>query len=104
MLRLCVGVCCLVIVTGCASAPRSEAATNTIVFITRDGCVATAAMRANLDTALRTLGRATTYTVIDADTLPESDARGGYGTPTVLVGKADLFGMPEPAIPHPPAT
>jgi hypothetical protein len=75
-----------------------------LVFITRDGCVATSAMRANLDQALRELKLPTDYQLIDADTLPESDARGGYGTPTVLYANRDLFGMPEPAVPHPPAT
>jgi hypothetical protein len=61
-------------------------------------------MRARLDGALRTLGRSTVYPLIDVDTLPETDPRGGCGTPTVLVGDRDLFGMPEPATPHPPAT
>lgn len=75
-----------------------------IVFITRFGCVATATMRANLDAALQALGHPTTYQVLDAGALPQSDPRGGYGTPTVLVGNTDLFDMPEPSVPHPPAT
>ena len=33
-----------------------------------------------------------------------TDARGGYGTPTVLVDGRDLFGMPEPVVPHDPPT
>lgn len=57
-------------------------------------------MRARFDEALRALGRPATYQVIDVDTLPDSDPRGGYGTPTVLVGNRDLFGMPEPPTPH----
>jgi hypothetical protein len=75
-----------------------------LVFVTRDGCVNTTTMRERLDEALRSLGRPTDYAVIDADRLPASDPRGGYGTPTVLVGTHDLFGMPTPAIPHEPAT
>jgi hypothetical protein len=44
------------------------------------------------------------YAVIDADTLAESDARRGYGTPTVLYENRDLFGMPEPTPPMPTPT
>lgn len=67
-----------------------------LVFLTRDGCVQTDRMRANLDAALRQLKRTTDYTVIDADTLGAKDVRRGYGTPTVLSKGRDLFGMPEP--------
>ena len=74
-----------------------------MVFLTRDGCVNTGAMRMRLDEALRSLGRRATYQVIDADTLPASDVRRGYGTPTVLVGNRDLFDMPEQK-PHNPPT
>lgn len=75
-----------------------------LVFITRDGCIATDAMRVNLDVALKSMSLPTNYQVLDADALPESDPRGGYGTPTVLHRGQDLFGMPAPPIPHPPAT
>lgn len=85
--------------SGCVMSPHDP-----IVFLTRDGCVNTVTMRANLDNALKSLGRSTEYAVIDAGVLPESDPRSGYGTPTVLVGNADMFGMPEPPVPAPPAT
>lgn len=75
-----------------------------MVFLTRDGCVNTSAMRANLDAALVSLGRPTAYAVVDADTLPADDPRIGYGTPTVLVGNIELFGLPEPGIPPTTAT
>jgi hypothetical protein len=75
-----------------------------IVFLTRDGCVNTPVMRTNLSAALRSLGLPPDYRVIDAGILPASDARGGYGTPTVLVGDKDLFGQPEPRVPHAPPT
>jgi hypothetical protein len=75
-----------------------------LVFLTREGCVNTVTMRANLDVALKTLGLPNDYQFIDADTLASSDPRGGYGTPTVLHQGQDLFGMEEPPIPHPPAT
>jgi hypothetical protein len=71
---------------------------NNLVFLTRSGCVNTVTMRANLDEALRTLALPTNYQFIDADTLKESDRRGGYGTPTVLYAGRDLFGLEEPSI------
>ncbi len=75
-----------------------------LVFLTRDGCVNTVTMRANLDEALQALALPTDYQLIDADTLAASDPRGGYGTPTVLFADRDLFGMDEPPVPHPPPT
>lgn len=75
-----------------------------LMFLTRQGCVNTVTMRANLDDALKALGLPNDYQFVDADGLAESDPRGGYGTPTVLHEGRDLFGMAEPAIPHPPPT
>jgi len=92
---------------GCGSPPQSpqeKATMKDLVFLTREGCVNTVTMRANLDVALKTLGLPNDYQFIDADTLASSDPRGGYGTPTVLHQGQDLFGMEEPPIPHPPAT
>lgn len=99
----------LVLVAGCSQAPPPTAAAgprsmNDLVFLTRDGCVNTETMRANLDEALTALGWSNDYQFIDADTLKPSDPRGGYGTPTVLNAGRDLFGMPEPAVPHPAPT
>lgn len=103
-----------VVIGACAKAPRDSSpaktpddATNSardLVFLTRDGCVNTTTMRANLDEALRSLGLSTDYQVIDLGTLDDSDPRGGYGPPTVLYKSRDLFGLPEPAPPHPAAT
>jgi hypothetical protein len=93
----------VVLAAGCAPAVRQRPMSE-LVFLTRDGCVQTTVMRANLDDALRALGRSTDYQVIDASALPETDARGGYGTPTVLVRGVDLFDMPVPPLPHPPPT
>jgi len=75
-----------------------------LVFLTRDGCVDTVTMRANLDEALKALHIPSDYQFIDADTLATSDARGGYGTPTVLYEGRDVFGMEEPPVPHPAPT
>jgi hypothetical protein len=78
--------------------------TNDLVFLTRDGCVNTVTMRTSLDEALQALGRPTDYRVIDADTLEDSDPRGGYGTPTVLYSGRDLVEMAAPPVPHPSPT
>ena len=77
-------------VSWAAPAPKLE-------FLTRDGCVTTDRMRTNLEAALRILDRPIDYAVTDADSLNAADTKRGYGTPTVLVGGRDLFGMPEPA-------
>ncbi|MEZ5289748.1 MAG: hypothetical protein R2745_01555 [Vicinamibacterales bacterium] len=75
-----------------------------LVFLTREGCVNTATMRARLDAAIDRLGAPTAYAVIDADTLADGDVRRGYGTPTVLYDNRDLFGLPEPTPPLPAPT
>lgn len=86
---------------GCA---RHDLSSNDLVFLTRGDCVNTGTMRANLDTALRSLKAPTDYAFIDLDALPEIDVRRGYPTPTVLYQNADLFGMPAPTPPLPAAT
>ena len=72
-----------------------------LVFLTRDGCVNTPDMLNNVDDALRALGLALDYAVIDLASLPANDARRGYPIPTVLVDGHDIYGMPEPAPPLP---
>jgi len=61
-------------------------------------------MRSNLDRALKSLGLATGYEVVDQDTLPEADIRRGYPTPTLLYGGRDVFEMPVPKPPLPEPT
>lgn len=107
----CLGVAVLAlvsVVSGCSRAPQGRPAekpsVEKLVFLTREGCVNTATMRANFDVALKALGLSSEYQFIDADTLAPSDPRGGYGTPTVLYDSRDLFDMPEPPVPHPPPT
>lgn len=97
------------IIAGCSVEPARNAVSDSLsmkhlVFLTRSGCVNTVTMRANLDEALTSLALPTDYQFIDADTLKESDPRGGYGTPTVLYAGRDLFGMKEPEVPYPPPT
>ena len=72
-----------------------------LTLITRGACANTSAMQANLNAALRALALPADYKVISLDTLPRSDTRTGYPTPTVLYRNQDLFGMPEPTAPFP---
>jgi hypothetical protein len=72
-----------------------------LVFITRDGCVNTPDMLLNVDDALRGLGLALDYEVVDLGKLEKSDARTGYPTPTILYRNRDLFEMPVPRPPYP---
>ena len=74
---------------------------NDLVFLTRDGCVNTPDMLNNVDDALRALGFSLDYEVINLASLPATDARLGYPTPTVLVRGHDIYGMPEPTLPFP---
>lgn len=74
---------------------------NDLVFLTRDGCVNTPDMLNGVDDALRALGLALDYAVIDLTSLPVNDARRGYPTPTVLIRGHDIYGMPEPTPPFP---
>lgn len=72
-----------------------------LVFVTRDGCVTTPDMLNNLDDALRSLGLAVDYSVIDLASLAATDPRIGYPTPTILFRGQDLYGMPVPTPPFP---
>jgi len=85
-------------------APPAEANAKGLVFLTRGGCANTRVMRGNLDEALRLLGLASGYEVVDQDTLPAPDVRRGYPTPTLLYADRDVFGMPVPTPPLPEPT
>lgn len=93
---------CVVLLVDCTA--RHDVTARQLAFLTGDGCPNSTTMRRNLDNALQALGRATDYRVIDVDTLPKSDPRGYYGTPTVLIGDHDLFGMSTPAVQKDAAT
>ena len=92
---------------GCGERPsqrstaRPTTMKNDLVFVTRDGCVNTPDMLLNVDDALRALRLPLDYQVVNLGTLPPSDPRSGYPTPTVLYRNRDLFGMPEPVPPYP---
>jgi hypothetical protein len=71
-----------------------------LTFLTRDGCMNTPKMRANLDQALQTLHWPADYQVVDSGTLEATDARTAYPTPTLLYKGRDIFGMPVPKPPY----
>jgi hypothetical protein len=75
-----------------------------LTFLTRDGCVNTPDMRVNLDDALIKLGWRRNYQEIDIGTLPKTDSRTGYPTPTLLWKGHDIFGMAVPKRPYPTPT
>jgi hypothetical protein len=85
------------------ASPSTEPRTKELVFLTRGGCVNTTVMRRRLDEALKSLGLALGYEVVDQDTLPDTDVRRGYPTPTLLYQDRDVFGMavPKPPLPDP---
>jgi len=89
--------------TDSTTAPAAAPSSKGLVFLTRGGCVNTTVMRRHLDEALKALGLAAGYEVVDQDTLPETDGRRGYPTPTLLYADRDIFGMsvPKPPLPDP---
>ena len=99
--RLRIAALGLLLLTGCAELPGDSENPRGLVFLTREGCANTARMRANLDDALAAMGLGADYAVIDLMTLPATDVRRGYPTPTVLYANRDLFGLPTPIPPLP---
>ncbi|MGD9902777.1 MAG: hypothetical protein AB7U83_04850 [Vicinamibacterales bacterium] len=71
------------------------------MVLTRAGCTRTPLLKARLAEALQRLGAVAAVDVLDLDGLPAADARGGYGTPTILVAGRDLFDLPAPTWPWP---
>ena len=75
-----------------------------LTFLTREGCVNTPDLVLNLDDALIKLSWRRNYQYIDIGTLPKTDVRTGYPTPTVLWQGRDIFGLPAPKPPYPTPT
>ena len=106
-----VSTLCAWLVISCGASPPGGGATSAtpgptgrLVLLTRDGCMNTDRFRANLDEALKAAGKPLSYETIDEGTLPATDPRVGYPTPTLLVGEKDLFGLPVPTPPFPEPT
>jgi hypothetical protein len=93
----------LMILAACHADPgqKSPAEVQHVSFLTREGCVKSPAMYANLQAAMAEEGWVGKPVIVDIGKLPRDDPRTGYGTPTVLVDGSDLFGLPlpEPAAP-----
>jgi hypothetical protein len=83
--------------------PLKPISSRQLVLLTRDGYMNTTTMRARLGHALRVLQRPAEFDVVDLDTLPATDVRRGYPTPTLLYADRDVFGMdvPKPPLPTP---
>ena len=92
------------IVSGCSRQAAPTDGPRTLAILTRGGCVNTDQMRANVDDALKTLAKPISYVMIDLDTLPRTDPRSGYPTPTLLYEDRDVFGMAVPQPPYPEPT
>ena len=98
------GLLIVLLAVSACGAREIRSKTNQVEFLTRSGCVQTETMRARLDQAIAASGKALSYATIDLDTLPATDIRKGYPTPTILVDAVDLFDMPAPAPPLPEPT
>jgi hypothetical protein len=101
MQRLAVAVLLSVVLANCAEGPPTM---KPLEFLTRDACVQTKIMRSHLDDAIQNVSASLVYNLVDLDTLPATDVRKAYPTPTVLYGGVDLFGMAEPKPPYPEPT
>ena len=94
-------LCAFALSAACSVPPASI---RDLTFLTRGECVNTADLAARLQAALTSLGLPNDYQVVDLDSLPKTDPRTGYPTPTLLYRGNDLFGMPEPTPPFPSPT
>jgi hypothetical protein len=94
----------LAIFAGSLGAIQTGRSMQALAFLTRDGCVNTPDMLANLDDALITLGWRRNYQYIDIGKLPKADSRTGYPTPTLLWKERDILGMAVRKPPYPTPT
>lgn len=97
----------LLAIAGCAASPRASTGRSSAMTVAQPAiellgfqdCPNTPIMRERLRAALESIGEGWTFADTDQETLPESDLRRGWPTPTVLVNGNDLFGMPAPIEP-----
>jgi len=75
-----------------------------VVFLTREGCANTPVLLANLKRVAESFEPPVEFVVVNQGSLPPTDARIGYATPTILYDDHDLFGLPKPAAPYPAPT
>jgi hypothetical protein len=60
------------------------------------GCPNTILVRREAERAVAALGASWRLDVIDLESLPESDLRRGYGSPSILLRGREIFGDPAP--------
>jgi hypothetical protein len=72
-----------------------------LTLLTCPDCANDDLLRQHLHEALCAIGRKPLYVILDAATLPPTDPRRAYPRPAVLLGRRDLFGIPEPPLPYP---
>ncbi len=63
------------------------------------GCPNTPTLRQHLREASASISETMAFTDVNQESLPSSDLRRGWPTPTILVNGRDLFGMPTPTSP-----
>lgn len=94
-------------VLACATGDHSglapqHAGRTTVELLVRGGCATSQQLEPRLEAALESRAEpGLILRVVDQGALPTEDPRRGYATPTILVGGADLFGLPEPMPPFP---
>ncbi len=76
--------------------PRAIGPAVKIEVLGFEGCPNTPNTKANVEKAVDASGIAASVVYVDQMKLPENDPRRGWPSPTVLVDRWDLFGMPEP--------
>jgi hypothetical protein len=88
--------------TACKAPPQTSI--RELTLLTRGDCPYAPDLAARLEAALTALHLPNDYQVVDLDTLPKTDPRIGYPTPTILLRNRDVFGMAEPTPPFPEPT
>jgi len=87
----------LLLLAACVTPPDPQVESSMrISFLTREGCANTPVLRERLDAALEAMGLKTGVATIDVASLDADDKLTGFGTPTILVDGAELFGAPMP--------
>jgi hypothetical protein len=102
--RIAPGFLIAMLASACSRPAPAHVSQPALALLTREGCMMTGTMRTNLDAAIRALGRPVSYDVIDLGTLPRTDPRSAFPTPTLLAKGRDVFGLPEPTPPFPEPT
>ena len=93
LLGACICVMSLLSVAGGRPAMVGQLKLSLLFF---EGCPNSPKLMSNLKAALKTLHLVDKVERVDILKLPNSDARRGYGSPTVLVNGRELFGLAEP--------